>query len=106
MKTADGLDIARTRSWIRGGRKIRIRYSDEQARESERIIWPTMIGYAETVRMLAAWCELRQDFRHFRADRILAAEFLDERHGVAPSELRARWRHAFEAKRRLRSVSP
>ncbi len=106
VKTADGLDIARNRSWIRGGRKIRIRYSDEQTRESERIIWPAMIGYAETVRMLAAWCELRQDFRHFRTDRILAAEFLDERHGVAPPELRARWRRAFDAKRRLRSVSP
>ncbi len=103
VKTVDGLDMSRTRSWIRGGKKIRIRYSDEQARGSERIIWPTMIGYAETVRLLAAWCELRQDFRHFRTDRIVAAEFLDERHGVAPAELRGRWRRAFEAKRRPRS---
>jgi predicted DNA-binding transcriptional regulator YafY len=102
-RTADGLDMARTRSWIRSGRKIRITYSDEFARGSERVIWPTMIGYAESVRILAAWCEMRQDFRHFRTDRIVAAEFLDERHGVGPAALRARWRRAFEAKRRLRS---
>ena len=77
----DGLDIARARLWIRNGRKIRIRYRDQEMQESERTIWPVIIGYAETVRLLAAWCELRQDFRHFRTDRIVAAEFLDEPHG-------------------------
>ena len=51
-----------------------------------------MIGYVEARRMLAAWCELRQDFRHFRADRIVAAEFLDTRYPARPAELRARWR--------------
>jgi predicted DNA-binding transcriptional regulator YafY len=56
VETVDGLDIARTRSWIRTGRKIRIRYRNQQGAESERIIWPVIIGYAETVRLLAAWC--------------------------------------------------
>ncbi len=96
-KATDGLDVARVRQWIRGGRKIRIRYRDDQARESERTIWPTVVGYAETVRLIAAWCELRCDFRHFRTDRVVAAEFLDERHGLRAAELRARWRDAFEA---------
>jgi predicted DNA-binding transcriptional regulator YafY len=100
--TVDGLDIARTRLWIRSGRKIQIRYRDDQSRESERTIWPTMIGFAETVRLLAAWCELRQAFRHFRTDRIVEAEFLEERHGVRPSELRARWRRCLEAERGIR----
>ncbi len=99
---ADGLDIGLTRSSIRRGRKIRIRYRDEQSRETERTIWPTMIGYAETVRLLAAWCELRQDFRHFRTDRIVAAEFLEEPYGRRPDELRARWRSFMEAERGIR----
>jgi predicted DNA-binding transcriptional regulator YafY len=99
---ADGLDIALTRSWIRSGRKIRIRYRDEQSRETERTIWPTIIGYAETVRLLAAWCELRRGFRHFRTDRILAAEFLDEPSGCRPRELRARWRRFKESGRAIR----
>jgi predicted DNA-binding transcriptional regulator YafY len=99
---ADGLDIGLTRLWIRRGRKIRIRYRDEQSRETERTIWPTMIGYAETVRLLAAWCELRQDFRHFRTDRIVAAEFLEEPYGCRPDELRARWRSFMEAERGIR----
>ncbi|KFE67281.1 Transcriptional regulator, DeoR family protein [Hyalangium minutum] len=98
----DGLDMARTRAWIRSGRKIHIRYRDDHGRESERTIWPVVIGYAETVRLLAAWCELRSTFRHFRTDRILAAEFLDEPHGVPQSNLRARWRRHFEAERGVR----
>ncbi len=95
----DGLDIAQTRLWIRTGRKIRIRYRNNEGQESERAIWPVIIGYAETVRLLAAWCELRQAFRHFRTDRILAAEFLDESHGRRPSELRARWKRQMDAER-------
>jgi predicted DNA-binding transcriptional regulator YafY len=96
---ADGLDVALTRSWIRSGRKIRIRYRDEESRETERTIWPTIIGYAETVRLLAAWCELRQGFRHFRTDRIVSAEFLQASFGCRPRELRARWRHFMESER-------
>jgi predicted DNA-binding transcriptional regulator YafY len=99
---ADGIDIALTRSWIRSGRKIRIRYRDERSRETERTIWPTIIGYAETVRLLAAWCELRRGFRHFRTDRIMSAEFLQEQCGCRPRELRARWRRFMESERGIR----
>ena len=102
VPAADGLDITLTRSWIRSGRKIRIRYRDEQLRDTERTIWPTIIGYAETVRLLAAWCELRQAFRHFRTDRILAAEFLQEPYGCRPKELRVRWRRFMESERGIR----
>ena len=91
-QTVDGLDVAKTRTWIRDGRKIRIRYRNEKGADSERVVWPVIIGYAETVRLLAAWCELRGDFRHFRADRIVAAEFLDEAYSGRPRDLRARWR--------------
>jgi predicted DNA-binding transcriptional regulator YafY len=102
LQRRDGLDVAQTRAWIRQGRKIRIRYRTEEGRDSERTIWPVIIGYAETVRLLAAWCELRQDFRHFRTDRITAAEFLDDIHGARPGELRARWKRQMEKSRGTR----
>jgi predicted DNA-binding transcriptional regulator YafY len=91
-RPSDGLDLVQTRGAIRRGLKLRIRYRDEASRDSERVVWPVMIGYVETTRMLAAWCETRGDFRHFRIDRILAAEFLDMRYPARPAELRARWR--------------
>jgi len=94
----DGIDIARTRAWIHSGRKIRITYRDEQGETSARVLWPVIVGYFDAVRMLAAWCELRQDFRHFRTDRIVAAEFLDERNGCRPGELRLRWKRSMAEK--------
>ncbi len=102
--THDGLDIARTRLWIRTGRKIRIHYRDQAQQTSERTIWPVIIGFAETVRLLVGWCELRQAFRHFRTDRIVAAEFLAESHGCRPSDLKLRWKRQFEADIALRSA--
>src|SRR6516162_9275634 len=98
---ADGLDMGRVRAQIHAGRKIALRYRDEQGRESERKVWPVTVGYMETVRHLIAWCELRQDFRSFRTDRVIAAGFLDERYPERPSALRAKWRRMLD-----RSPSP
>jgi predicted DNA-binding transcriptional regulator YafY len=41
--------------------------------------------------LLVAWCELRQSFRHFRTERIIEAEMLDESNGLRQGELRRRW---------------
>lgn len=92
----DGLDMVTVRQWIRGGRKIRIRYEDEAGKRTRRIIWPVMIGYAERARLLAAWCELRRDFRAFRTDRIIDAAFLDDRIDGSTAELVSRWRRHME----------
>ena len=93
----DGLDMAQVRRAIHAARKIRLTYRDEQARETERVVWPFAVGYHETTRMMVAWCEMRADFRSFRTDRVAEAEFLDEPYPERPAILRARWRKAREA---------
>ncbi|MBB6253558.1 helix-turn-helix transcriptional regulator [Nitrospirillum iridis] len=98
----DRLDVARTRAWIHAGRKMTLRYADEGGRESRRTVWPVAVAYLQTVRLLVAWCELRQDFRHFRTDRVVEATFLDERYPERPATLRSRWLHGLEAHIRLR----
>jgi predicted DNA-binding transcriptional regulator YafY len=90
-KEPDTIDMALVRAQIHAGRKIGLRYRDEAGRESARKIWPITIGYLDTVRLLVAWCELRSDFRHFRTDRVVAADFLDERYPERPARLRAKW---------------
>ncbi len=45
-------------------------YKDLKDRLTERIIWPFALAFYDQVLIVIAWCELRQDFRHFRADRI------------------------------------
>lgn len=99
----DGIDMARLRLWIRQGRKIRIRYRDQAGAESERVIWPVVIGYAEAVRLLAGWCEQRQAFRSFRTDRVRDAVFLAETYGTRPAALRVQWLRHLAAKRAARS---
>lgn len=90
----DRLDMVRTRTHIHEGKKIMLRYRDEQGRASERMIWPISVGYLEAVRLLAAWCELRGDFRSFRTDRVVEATYLDERYPERRDVLRARWRQS------------
>ena len=85
------VDIGKLRSWSRQGRKLAITYLDETGTASERIVWPFLIGYVEGVQSLMAWCELRQDFRTFRTERIGAVDFLDQRYPERRAVLRRRW---------------
>jgi predicted DNA-binding transcriptional regulator YafY len=88
----DTVDMAQVRSAIRAQTKVALTYKDEVDRETRRVVWPVAVGYYETVRIIAAWCELRQDFRHFRTDRVAAAEFLEERYPGRKAVLRSEWR--------------
>jgi predicted DNA-binding transcriptional regulator YafY len=75
-------------------RKLSFSYADKHGRQSSRVVWPVAVGFFDSVRMLAAWCETRSDFRHFRLDRMTAVEVLSER---PPSKRRALlrdWRRA------------
>ena len=94
------LDMGQVRAWIHAGRKLTLHYADEQGRESRRKVWPLLIGYRETTRLLVAWCESRDDFRTFRTDRVVEAVFLDDRYPGRPAQLRARWQALMEAERK------
>ena len=86
-----GVDFARMRQWSRQQRKLAIGYIDRTGRLSERTAWPFLVGYGEVSRMLMAWCELRQEFRMFRTDRMTSVEFLDQRVPEDRATLRRRW---------------
>jgi len=87
-----GLDHAAIRLAIRTERKLRLSYRDRKGQESQRVVWPIALGYFDSVNVLAAWCETRQDFRHFRTDRISAAAPTDERYPRRRRALLAEWR--------------
>lgn len=55
---------------IRTEHKLDIQYLDQHGNTSQRVIWPCALGFFDRVRVIVAWCELRQEFRHFRTDRI------------------------------------
>ncbi len=55
---------------LRDGQRLRIRYRALDGAMSERTIQPRSLVYYIEVAVLEAWCELREDVRHFRVDRI------------------------------------
>ena len=92
--STESFDLSVLRGAIRDRRKVVIVYEDADQRISSRTIWPIFIGYMEESRIIAAWCEWRQDFRHFRTDRIGSAEVMDEAYPERTAVLRKRWEAA------------
>lgn len=62
--------LEQVRDSIRNERKLQLVYRDAGEQITERVIWPFALGYFQHTRVVAAWCELRQDMRHFRLDRL------------------------------------
>ncbi|UCI10651.1 helix-turn-helix transcriptional regulator [Mesorhizobium sp. B1-1-8] len=87
----ESIDVAPIRQAIREGRKLQLEYRSEAGEITIRTVWPVILGYSETSRLLVAWCELRQDFRHFRTDRMLAADVCPGAIALRDGELRRRW---------------
>jgi predicted DNA-binding transcriptional regulator YafY len=75
-------------------RKLRFAYADKEGRPSDRIVWPVAVGFFDSSRMLAAWCETREAFRHFRLDRMAAVAVMEERPPKARRSLLRDWRRA------------
>ena len=90
--TPDTIDMAQMRAQIHAGRKVALHYCDEHGRNSTRTIWPIAVGYLATVRHVIAWCELRQDFRSFRADRVVDATYLEEKYPERRAACEAKWK--------------
>jgi predicted DNA-binding transcriptional regulator YafY len=79
--------------------KLRIGYRDDSGQETERVIWPFVIGFYEQHKTVGAWCELRQDFRHFRIDRIASLAATGERTPRRRHALLKEWRDMMAAER-------
>lgn len=90
-KPAKAVALSDIRQAIRDERKMRIDYTDEKGAPTRRTIWPIAIAYYVDATLIAAWCELRSDYRHFRADRITSARLLDERFPGDQRTLMAGW---------------
>ena len=75
---------------IRDNRKLRIGYRDEQGQQTRRVIQPFAVAYYVEATLVCAWCELRADIRHFRTDRVVSAEVLDEGFAI-PEPVIAGW---------------
>jgi predicted DNA-binding transcriptional regulator YafY len=58
--------------------KVHFHYRDTENRATARAVRPLALAFYGPVWLLVAWCELRQDFRSFRLDRMSRLDILDE----------------------------
>jgi len=65
-----GVDPDILRRAIRDEAGLTLTYADKDGTVTERDILPLALVYYIGSQVIAAWCELRADFRHFRIDRI------------------------------------
>jgi len=85
-------ELTTIRQAIHSERKLAITYLDLKSHETRRTIWPFALGFFERVRVVAAWCELRQAFRNFRTDRITALSVEGPRYPRRRHALMKEWR--------------
>lgn len=70
QKVPMDVDLAKIRQWIREKRRIEFSYTTESGAPSQRVIWPLTLAFYGPVWNIVGWCELREDFRAFRPDRM------------------------------------
>ncbi len=79
-------DLRGMRAAIHDRRKIQFRYHDEKGIETQRKVRPLTLWFYPPHWMAGSWCELRSDFRFFRADRMSEVEFLSEPFAAEPGK--------------------
>ena len=89
---AGDAQLTTIRQAMRSERKLRISYLGAKGERTRRVVWPIALGFFDRYRMVAAWCELRQGYRHFRTDRITALTLTDKRYPRRRQALLKEWR--------------
>ncbi|HWE25579.1 MAG TPA: YafY family protein [Myxococcales bacterium] len=79
VSRAIAAELARLRTALREKRKIRFRYVDKGGAPTSRTIWPLALAFWGKSWSVAGYCELRQDFRNFNAERVSGLELLEEK---------------------------
>jgi predicted DNA-binding transcriptional regulator YafY len=100
IEATEGIDLGIVRQAMRNERKLSFLYHHAGGAASERMVWPFALGFFDKVRVVVAWCEMRQDFRHFRADRISGLSATDMRYPRRRQALLREWRATLDLPRR------
>jgi predicted DNA-binding transcriptional regulator YafY len=90
-----GPHLPTVRQAIREHSKLHLDYSDGNGCISSRLVWPLGLYFYSHVTIVCTWCELRNDFRAFRADRItkcrIDTQKFDPKNGTLFEEFIQNW---------------
>ncbi len=93
-KISERFDSALLRHAIRERYRLQLTYTDRDGEKTDRIVWPMLIAYLDRSRYLVAWCESRNDYRHFKTDRVQELKVIGERYPGRRAVLIKGWEQA------------
>lgn len=91
INAVDAVNLGKLRAAIREERKVRLAYRDATGRDTTRVVWPIVLIYYVDAVMVAGWCELRAEFRHFRLDRVQRWNLLEDHFTGKGAALLSEW---------------
>jgi len=80
VKVSERFDSALLRHAIRERYRLQLVYADRDGKMTDRIVWPLLIAFLDRKRYLVGWCETKDDYRHFKTERVQELKVLGEKY--------------------------
>ncbi len=93
-KLSERFDSALLRHAIRERYRLQLVYLDRNGRASDRIVRPLLIAFLDRTRYLVGWCETREDYRHFKTERIQELKVLGDKYPGRRAAVLKGWEQA------------
>ena len=87
-------DSALLRHAIRERYRLQLIYTDRDGSTTDRIVWPLLIAFLDRTRYLVGWCETKEDYRHFKTERIKELKVLGAKYPGRRAALLKGWEEA------------
>ncbi len=91
---SERFDGALLRHAVRERYRLQLAYTDRDGGTTDRVVWPLLIAFLDRTRYLVGWCETREDYRHFKTDRIRELKVLAEKYPGRRAALIKEWERA------------
>lgn len=93
-RVSERFDGALLRHAIRQRYKLQIIYTDRDDNRTDRIVWPLLIAFLGRTRYLVGWCETKEDYRHFKTERVEDLKVLSQKYPGRRAALLRGWEEA------------
>lgn len=94
VKVSEQFDSALLRHAIRERYRLQLVYTDRDGSTTDRIVWPLLIAFLDRTRYLVGWCETKEDYRHFKTERVQELRVLGEKYPGRRAFLLKGWEEA------------
>ncbi len=94
VKVSEPFDGALLRHAIRERYRLQLIYTDRDGSTTDRIVWPLLIAFLDRTRYLVGWCETKEDYRHFKTERVNELKVLGDKYPGRRAALLKGWDEA------------